>query len=157
MNLFPGIILFGLVLLSFAHSLALKDESTFPWYSSIILSVEGIYAYFNRRTPVWVKFAWWGAFVAEDGGVMDSVIAVKTACDSCKANHQDPPGVDCVTDAMYAVKSVIMNVVTLTVGWSAPGAVNGMMIDGQHKRSLRDEDMAWQQVFLAKNQFDTRI
>ena len=143
MNFFPWIILCGLIL-TFVYPTAINDESAiekgaYPWYSSIMLSVQGIFAYFNQQSPVWVKVAWWGAFVAEDGGVMDSVEAVKTACDSCKANHKDPPGGDCTTDAIDAVKSVLMNVVTLSVGWNAPGAVNGVMIDGQHKRSLREE------------------
>lgn len=71
---------------------------------------------------------------------MDSVIAIKNASTSCKTNHKDPLGGDCTIDTINAIKSVFMNAVTLIVGWYAPGAVNGVMIDGQHKRSIDQEE-----------------
>lgn len=85
---------------------------------------------------VYVKVAWWAAFVAEDGRVLDSVIAIKNTSTSCKINHKDPLGGDYTTDTVNAITSVFMNAATLTVGWYTPGAVNGVMIDGQHKRSI---------------------
>lgn len=101
-----------------------------------MISIQTIYAYFGKDSSAWVKATWWGAFIAEKGDVADSVIAVKDACDTCKANHKVPPAGDCATAALNAVKYVIMNIVTLTVGWNAPGAINNLLIDGQYKRSL---------------------
>lgn len=130
--------------------IALKKQA-FQWYSYIILLVQMIFAYYDRKLPIWVKVAWWTAFLAEDGGVLDSITSVKNAYTSCKANYKDPLDSDCATDAANAIKSVLRNVMTLTVGWNAPGAVSDIMFDGQHKRPLQQEDYG-ANVFSSSNQ-----
>lgn len=81
---------------------------------------------------------WWGAFVAEEGGVLDTALQVRNACMTCKADHKDPAGGDCAKEAVFAVKSSIMNLVTLVVGTHNNVPSNGNTVYGQfHRRELK--------------------
>lgn len=116
-------------------------DLSFPWYSSILLSAQGLYVYANRAPPIWVKVAWWGSFVSEDGGVLDSVKAVMQVCDTCKSEHRDLHRDNCTQESLNAVKSIVQNVITLAVGWSVPGAISDVVIDANHRRSVSKGDV----------------
>lgn len=124
----------------YAAALQNEDKSlqkdAFPWQSTLILGIQGIYAYFDKASPIWAKVAWWGAFVVEDGGVNDSVLAVRKACSTCKADHKDPPGGDCFEDSIKAVKAVLINVVVLMICWNALGTINDLMGNEHHKKYI---------------------
>lgn len=85
-----------------------QSTRAFPWYSAIILGVQGIYEYLDVNTPVWVRVVWWGAFVAEDGGVLDTAMQIRHAflichnsCfDSCANNIVDVCG-SCLLKMAY--------------------------------------------------------
>lgn len=69
---------------------------------------------------------------------MDTVKEIKNVCDSCKANHKDPDSGSCFDDSVDAVKSVMMNVATIAIGYLADKPRNGVVVDGQVKRSLSE-------------------
>lgn len=85
-----------------------QSKQVFPWYSSIILGAQGVYAYYNVAKPIWVRVVWWAAFVAEDGGVLDNAVQIRRAFLICNAD-----GGNCTNSICDAFKSCLMKLIYL--------------------------------------------
>lgn len=115
------------------------QKNAFPWHSSLIIGIQGIYAYFDKASPIWAKVAWWAAFASEDGGVIDSVSAIIEAHSTCIANYTIPNGGDCFKDSLSAIRSIIRNATILMICWNVPGTINNLMGHEQHKKYIPED------------------
>ena len=88
-----------------------QSKQVFPLYSSIILVAQGVYAHYNVAKPVWIRVVWWGAFVAEDGGVLDNSIQIRRAFLIC--NDVNTYSDDCANSIRDAFKSCLMKLIYL--------------------------------------------
>lgn len=88
-------------------------KCTFPWYSSILLGVQGVYAYYGITTPNWVRTVLWGSFVAENGGVLDIVKQIRHASLICNSKPQSVSGGNCTSKISEACYSCLMRMAYL--------------------------------------------
>ncbi|CAL9736448.1 hypothetical protein MOSE0_J09890 [Monosporozyma servazzii] len=141
---YSGIILSLFLITSVYATVPQEDDislqkNAFPWHSSLIIGIQGIYAYFDKASPIWAKVAWWGAFVSEDGGVIDSVNSVWDACLTCKADRRDFTGGACFDESLSAIRSIIRNATILMICWNVPGTINNLMGHEQHKKYIPED------------------
>ncbi|CCE61097.1 hypothetical protein TPHA_0A00120 [Tetrapisispora phaffii CBS 4417] len=113
-------------------------DASFPSYDQIALITSSwAYAYFDSANPVLVKLAWWGAFLASDGGPIAWIEQMQDTCDACKSKHEDPANTDCRKGIYALVKGAIKNVVTGALGWHSGLGPNGEFLDGYfNKRTV---------------------
>lgn len=90
-------------------------KRAFPWHSSIALAAQWIFSHYDAKVPFWIKAVWWGSFVAEEGGVLDTFLEVRDVCNRCNPNFQASRHIDCAAQAVNAYKSIILNTVSFFI------------------------------------------
>ncbi|CCC70898.1 hypothetical protein NCAS_0G00110 [Naumovozyma castellii] len=128
---------------------SILKERAFPFYSIFMTSARWIYGYFNAADPIHVKVAWWGAFIAGDGGLIDTATDIENACKSCMARHKDPPGGSCEDDVKTAIKSVVLNLIIGFVGWYSSRSISFIRgLSSQKRKVLIQLSRFWIELHL---------
>lgn len=88
-------------------------NDAFPFYELIHTSLTALYANFNPNEPILTKVAFWGSFVVSSVSTIHQGIDV---CRQCEANKEEPNW-DCGDAVTNLGGSVVLNAISLYIGW----------------------------------------
>ncbi|CCD25786.2 uncharacterized protein NDAI_0G00100 [Naumovozyma dairenensis CBS 421] len=112
-------------------------QAAFPFYDEIRLGLHAAYWYFEPESPVLTDLAFWGSFAE---GSITSVREIMNTCRVCEQDDKEPNW-DCRDSALALVKTLVMNVITICVGWKHAGRPNGSM-EGADTTAIAKRDLS---------------